>query len=291
MNGLSHLWARSARFLVLATILAGLIGGGCQGVSGPLVGLGEEVAEVTDEPALVRVAACWASLPLVSELVAEYGRLSPRTSFDVVPVGSAVAQDLLATGQADVAVVGVDPATPADEGGGPGAEVLALDAVAVVVHPSVGIHTLSAGQLAALYAGEYLRWDELGGADEAVEVLVHTPESLGRAVFERVIMGDTAVSSFAIIVPHDRAVIEYVAEHPGAIGYVSNAYVDDRVRVVAIDEHRPTAAEIRSGRYPLGYPLVFLTTPDAPREAQRWINHARGNRGRHVIERRYSLPG
>ena len=59
------------------------------------------------------------------------------------------------------------------------------------------------------------------------EVLVHTPESLGRAVFERVIMGDTAVrrslSSFPTI-----TVIEYVAEHPGAIGYVSNTYVDDR---------------------------------------------------------------
>ena len=289
MNGLSHPWARPARLLVLAAIIAGLIGG-CQGVSGPLVGLGEEADDPGDEPALVRVAACWAALPLVSELVAEYGRLNPRTSFDVVSVDSDVACDLLATGQADVAVVGVDPATSTERDDGLLARALAIDAVAVVAHPALGISELTAGQLEALYAGEYLRWDELDGASEAVEVLVHAPGSMERDVFDRVVMGDTEVSSFAVIVPHDRAVIEYVAGHPGAIGYVSSAYVDERVRVIAVDGRRPTAIEVRSGRYPLGYPLVLLTPSDAAREAERWIAHALGNRGRQVIERRYTAP-
>lgn len=162
--------------------------------------------------------------------------------------------------------------------------------MAVVAHPALGLSDLTAGQLAALYAGEYLRWDELGGSAEAVEVLVHAPGSMERAVFEQAFMGETAPSSFAIVVPHDRAVIEYVAEHPGAIGYVSNAYVDDRVQVLAIDGRRPTASEIRSGRYPLGYPLMLLTPSDGAREAERWAVHALGNRGRQVIERRYTVP-
>lgn len=289
MNGLSHPWARPARVFVLAVMVAGLLGG-CRGVPGPLIGLGGE-AEASEEPALVRVAACWAALPLVSELVAEYGRLNPRISFDVVSVASDVARDLVATGQADAAVVGLDPAASVEDGGvGLSARALALDAVAVVAHPSLPIDDLTAGQLAALYAGEYLRWDELGGAGEAVEVLVQPLGSVERLVFERGVMGDTAVSSFAIIVPHDRAVVEYVAEHPGAIGYASNAYVDERVRVVAVDGHRPTAAEVRSGRYPLGYPLVLLTSDDGAREAERWAAHALGNRGRQAIERRYALP-
>jgi len=56
------------------------------------------------------------------------------------------------------------------------------------------------------------------------------------------------------------------------------------------DGRRPTAIEVRSGRYPLGYPLVLLTPSDAAREAERWIAHALGNRGRQVIERRYTAP-
>lgn len=289
MNGLSHLRACPARVLVLVAVIAGLIGG-CQGVSGPLVGLGEEAAEVGDAPSLVRVAASWAALPLVSELISEYGRLNPRTAFDVVAVEAAVARDLVAVGQADVAVVGADPEGDAVDDGGLLARALALDAVVVVAHPALGIDALTAGQLAALYAGEYLRWDELGGPGEAVEALVHGPGSVERAVFERAFMGDEPASSFVIVVPHDRAVIEYVAEHPGAIGYASNAYVDERVRVVAIDGHRPTAAEVRSGRYPLGYPLVLLTSPGGAREAERWVAHVLGNRGRQVIERRYAAP-
>lgn len=288
MNGLSHPWARPARVLALLAIVAGLIGG-CQGVSGPLIGMDEE-AVVDDEPSLVRVAACWAAQPLVSELVAEYSRLNPRISFDVVSVESHVARDLVATGQADVAVVGADAAEGVDDDAGLVARALAIDAVAVVAHPALGLSDLTAGQLAALYAGEYLRWDELGGSAEAVEVLVHAPGSMERAVFEQAFMGETAPSSFAIVVPHDRAVIEYVAEHPGAIGYVSNAYVDDRVQVLAIDGRRPTASEIRSGRYPLGYPLMLLTPSDGAREAERWAVHALGNRGRQVIERRYTVP-
>ena len=289
MNGFSHLWARAARIVVLLAVITGLAGG-CQGVSGPLVRLGEDVAaEAGDEPVLVRVAVCWAALPLVSDLVSEYGRLHPRTSFDIVSVQADVARDLVATGQADVAVVGVDLAA-GDEAGGLVARALALDAVAVVAHPTLGLGELTAGQLAALYAGEYLRWDELGGTGDAVEVLVHPPGSTERTVFERVLMGNKVVSSFAIVVPHDQAVIEYVAEHPGAIGYVSNAYVDERVRVVAVDGCRPTAAEVRSGRYPLIYPLILLTSPNVTREAERWVAHALGNRGRQIVERRYVAP-
>lgn len=289
MNGFSQPWARAARVLALMAVIAGLAGG-CRGVSGPLIGLGEDVAaETGEEPALVRVAACWAASPLVSELAAEYGRLSPGTSFDIVSVQADVARDLLVTGQADAAVVGVDPAAAGEEEGLV-ARALALDAVAVVSHASLGIDALTAGQLAALYAGEYLRWDELGGRAETVEVLAHMAGSTERAVFERTIMGEKVVSSFAIVAPHDRAVIDYVAEHPGAIGYVSNAYVDERVQVVAVDGHRPSAAEVRSGRYPLSYPLVLLTSPDGAPVAERWAAHALGNRGRQVVERRYAVP-
>jgi len=295
MNGFSHPWAQATRTralmaISLMAVIAGLIGG-CQGVSGPLGGLGADVAaETGEDAALVRVAACWSSLPLVSELTSEYGRQNPRTAFDIVSVQADVARDLLATGQADVAVVSADPAAGADDGTGLVARVLAVDAVAVVAHPSLGIGELSAGQVAALYAGEYLRWDELGGPAEAVEVLVQAPEAVERAVFERALMGNKEVSSFALVVPHDRAVIEYVAEHPGAIGYVSNAYVDERVCAVAIDGHRPTAADMRSGQYPLGYSLILLTNPDGAREAERWAVYSLGNRGRQVVERRYTVP-
>jgi phosphate transport system substrate-binding protein len=295
MNGFSPPWARAARVPVLMAIslmvvIAGLVGG-CQGTSGPLAGLGADVAaETGDEAALVRVAACWSALPLVSELTSEYGRQNPRTAFDVVSVQADVARDLVATGQADVAVVDADPAAATGDSAGLVARSLAVDAVAVVAHPSLGMGELSAGQVAALYAGEYLRWDELGGPAEAVEVLVQAPGAIERAVFERALMGNKVVSSFAVVVPHDRAVIEYVAEHPGAIGYVSNAYVDERVCVVAVDGHRPTATELRSGRYPLGYPLMLLTTPDGAREAERWAAYSLGNRGRQVVERRYAVP-
>ena len=290
MTGFSHPGARAARLIALLALLAGLVGG-CQGVPSPLIPLGEDVSAESGAEGgpLVRVAACWASLPLVTELISEYERANPHAAFDVVPVPPDVARDLLATGQADVAVIGIGP----DEGEGTeglAGRAVALDAVTMIAHPGTGLTELTGGQIAALYAGEYLRWDELNGSSDAVEVVTHVPGATERAIFERALMGEKQVSSFAIVMPHDRAVIDYVATHPGAIGYVSNAYVDDRVQVFAVDGQRPTDAEVRSGRYPLGYPLVFLTPSEAIREAERWTAHALGSRGRQVVERRYTVP-
>ena len=247
-------------------------------------------------PVLVRIATCSAALPLANDLIAAYAAGDSRLLFDLTSCTSRIATELVLAGQTDLAIVGgeVDPDILSREradGRGLRSEVLATDAIGIIVHKDWPLHRLSTSELASLFAGYYLDWEQFEAGSGQPEIVCREQDSASRTVFERVIMGEWSVSSSAILMPHDRGVVEYVAEHPGAIGYASVTHADDRVKLVALDGILPTTREIERGRYPLTYPLVLLASPKAPREALRLFDFARSSQGRRIIKQSYAAPG
>jgi len=246
-------------------------------------------------PVLVRLAACSTGLPLANELIEACPTDHGRLLFELEPANSQIALELVLAGQADLAIVGeeVDLEALSGEGAkGRGliAQVLAIDAIGVIVHRDHPLREISTADLAALFGGYHLDWEELDAGSGQPELVCREQGSAARIVFERLVMGDSPVSSAAVVMPHDQGVVEHVAQHPGAVGYVSTAYADDRVRLVAIDGVLPTASEIGRGRYPLTHPLVLVTSPEAPREASRLVEFARSAQGRRLIGQSYVLP-
>ena len=248
------------------------------------------------EPVLVRIAACSAALPLANDLTAAYATGDSHLLFDLTSCSSRIATELVLAGQTDLAIVGgkVDPDILAREradGRGLRSEVLATDAIGIIVHKDWPLDRLTTSELATLFAGYYLDWEQLGAGSGQPRIVCREQDSASRTVFERVIMGERSVTSSAILMPHDRGVVEYVAEHPGALGYASVTHVDDRVKLVALDGILPTTREVERGSYPLTYPLVLLASPKAPREALWLVDFAKSSQGRRIIKQRYAVPG
>ena len=50
--------------------------------------------------------------------------------------------------------------------------------------------------------------------------------SATRALFEARVMGEEGVSLTAVVMPTSGHVVEYVADNPAAIGYVTSAYIE-----------------------------------------------------------------
>lgn len=274
--------------LALVTLLA------CQGGPWPPTYRGARLAQERERsgPVLVRIATCWAAYPLVTDLLAAYSSDDGQVSFEIVPANSQIAVELVEGGQAEVAIaaLGAAPTKGVSESGRLVSRALAIDTIGIVVHKGHALLQLSGSELAGLFAGHYLDWDELGVGSGRPQMVSREAGSASRAVFGERIMGELPVSSTAVVMPHDRGVVEYIAQHPGAIGYASTAHVDSRVRLVAIDGILPTPGEVRQGRYSLVYPLVMLLSPDAPREASRFVAFAFSGKGRQVIEQRYVFP-
>lgn len=113
----------------------------------------------------------------------------------------------------------------------------------VVVHPSVQVQQVSTEQLSRLFLKKETRWPDGqavapvepgdGPARSAFAARVHR-KSLGaiRSYWNQMIFGGRDVPPLERAT--DAAVVEYVRDHPGAIGYVAPGAATAGVRVVPV---------------------------------------------------------
>jgi phosphate transport system substrate-binding protein len=164
---------------------------------------------------------------------------------------------------------------------------IAEDGIALVVHPQNAVGGLTLPQARDIFFGRVLDWEEMGGIPDEIVVVSREDGSGTREVFEEMVMGDKRVTLTAIVMPSSEAVVEYVARHPTAIGYVSMGYLAPQVKAVPVEGMSPTPEDIQSGRYPLTRPLYLLTGQEPAGEVKAFIEFALSPAGQAVMEQRY----
>jgi phosphate transport system substrate-binding protein len=222
-------------------------------------------ATVTPPPAvLIKVAGSTSMRPLLVKLTTAYSAQHPHVTFDIQGGGSQGGQTAIETGQADIGLVSrpLDPISDTLR-----LTPIARDAVAVIVHPQNRRAGLSLAELRDIFSGRLLNWQELDGPAQPIQVVSREDGSGTRAVFETGVMEDSAVTPTAIVLPSSQAVVDFVAQHPGAIGYVSLAFVTDQVYAVPIDGQTPDALNT----YFLTRTLSLLTVRQPQPEVNRFI--------------------
>jgi phosphate transport system substrate-binding protein len=194
---------------------------------------------------------------------------------------------------------------------------IGLDGLAIIVHPSNVITDLSLLQLRDLFSGDIFDWAELGGERGEVLLISREDGSGSRALFEERVMGDEPVSLTAVVMPTSADMVDYVAQNPFAIGYVSRAYVLDwlpggapggrppptatdqspsagaflarrAVRAVSVDQQLPTLENIKNQRYFLIQPLFLLSRGQPQGETQAFIDFVLGPAGQAIVGRFHS---
>lgn len=130
----------------------------------------------------------------------------------------------------------------------------AQDTLVVVVHPTNSLHNISLADLRRLYLGETTNFPS-GGRASLMEyvpdrtrfyqlVLGMTPDLLQRHWMAVVFRGEDASPPKAVSDPEELR--RFVAEHPDAVGFMSQSGVDSTVKVVTVDGRPPGHP-----RYPL----------------------------------------
>jgi phosphate binding protein len=148
--------------------------------------------------------------------------------------------------------------------------VLGYDGIAVVVHPSNPVASLTRAELASIFAGRVDDWGEVGGTEGLAIRLLGRPAYSGThgyfdaAVLERT---DRDLDFSERVEEREQSdeLVAAIAEDPAAVGYVGLGWVDERVQALPVAAGpgfppiAPTAASIRSGDYPIYRPLLFYT--------------------------------
>jgi len=234
---------------------------------------------VTREPVMLRLVAADSCGPLAGELAAAYEASHPWVTVQTVVFDSAVAEETLRIGGADLALLSWLE-TDDEEEKIPWSHPFGRDGIAVVVHPTSLLTEIGLVHLQDIFRGRVQEW---GG--EVLTVVSREEGSGTRAAFENSVLGAHDVTLAAVAMPSTATVIGYVARTPGAIGYVSARWLDGRVRALPVEGVYPNRAAVSDGSYPLARSFYLAAMAEPTGETREFAQWVLGMEGQAIVER------
>lgn len=228
--------------------------------------------------------------PLSEELAAAFMEIHEDTRLEVSGGGSGAG---VTAAQENAADFGAASREIKDEETGIEATVIAIDGIAIIVHPDNPVADISLDEVSSIFNGETTNWSEVGGDDVDIVVVSREDGSGTRGAFTDIVLGgeDTLVES-ALIHNSTGGVLEAVANDPNAIGYASTGSMNDTVKGLAIDGAEPTNENIQSGDYTVSRPFNYVTNEDAELSelAQAFLDFVLSDEGQQVVEEQGFIP-
>ncbi len=140
-------------------------------------------------------------------------------------------------------------------------EILAIDGIAIIVNPNNSLEDITKEDLIKIYSGEITNWNQVGGADQEIQVVSREEGSGTRGAFEELLEIEGKITTNATIANGNGNVANTVAQNNAAIGYISfeTLYANkDKVQGVKLDGVEPSASEVQNGNYDLSRPFVMV---------------------------------
>jgi phosphate transport system substrate-binding protein len=226
--------------------------------------------------------------PVAEKWASAYERLHPMVAVTVQGGGSTAGVRAALSGAAQIGLS--SRALTRQEQPSLQAIVVARDGIAVVVHPSNPLRSLSLGQLQRIYAGTFRHWSSVGGRELSITAITREEGSGTRAAFEAFVMGQRPIAASTLVQDSPGAVRQMVSSDPAAIGYISIGLVNPSVSALALDGVAPSEAAIDVGSYPLVRPFLFLVPPARSQKVDDFVAWVTGPQGRALARSEGLLP-
>ena len=190
---------------------------------------------------------------LKEAIVEDYPNLTLEPQF----TGSSAGIEAVLAGTADI---GNSSRALKDDEKSKGLEenIVAIDGIAVITHPSNKVDNVTTDQLKKIYTGEITNWSQLGGDDQAIVVMGREAGSGTRGAFEE-ILGIEDACKYAQELNETGAVVAKVGQTKGAIGYISLDNITDSVKALKLDGVEANEDTVKDGNYMLQRPFVMAT--------------------------------
>ncbi len=201
--------------------------------------------------------------PIAKAFAEHYMAKHPEVNVTVSESGSGNGAKSLINAACDVATMSrpmknSEKKAAQDAGVLPIERVVAMDGIAIAVHPSNPVADLTLEQLRRIFTGEIRRWSELGGPDQPIVAISRETNSGTYECFETLVMAQQKMDAKVEYVGSNGAVRQRVMSTPGAIGYVGLAFVEG-VKAVPVEGVEATPETVLDKTYPIARPLYVYT--------------------------------
>lgn len=177
---------------------------------------------------------------------------------------------------------------------------IAIDAIAVVVHPSSPDSLFTIQEIREILTGRFKK--TLIPVFDGVKAT-----STVRFIIDSVLRGDTLTSE-AMAARSSEGVIDYVSENPGVIGFIGISWIGNRedtsqmsflkkVRIAWLESTdkpgkfvKPYQANIYTKRYPMVRDLVYILKENYRGLGTAFANFMSGEIGQKIFRRAYLVP-
>lgn len=241
---------------------------------------------------LVNVALAWAE---------NYRDVEPEVSIAVTGGGSGTGIAALINGTVDIA----NASRPMKDGEieeaqangiEPVEHVVAIDALAIILHPDNPVSELTIQELSDIYTGRIENWRDVGGNDAPIILLSRETNSGTHVYFleEVVRRGESDNTDIfapqTLLMPSSVGITSEVRRNPNAIGYDGLGYVDaahEKVVSVAANSESPFIApsveSASEGSYPLARDLFMYTAGEPTGAVADYLNWIMDTAGQDIV--------
>ena len=228
---------------------------------------------------------------LVPTLAEEYKARHPQVSFEIAAEGSTTGIAAIIDGTAQIGMSSRH-AKPTEVSAGQAKGVnlkdttVAFDGMAVIVHASNPISTLTKRQVEQIFTGDVADWSAVGGNAGKFSIYTRNTSSGTYSDWKDLAMKKRNYAPSSQKMAGNEQITSEVAKNPSGIGYVGLAYINDPgIKVVSIDGLLPNRADIVAGKYPYSRPTFYYTNGKPTGEAAKFIAFTLSAEGQKIAEK------
>ncbi len=168
----------------------------------------------------------------------------------------------------------------------PVAHVVAMDGIALIVHPSNPVKEISTDQIKDIYLGKITNWNQLGGPDRQIVVVSRDTNSGTYETFESLVMKGDKMFEKVEYLGSNGAIRQKVQSTAAAIGYVGLGFVDNSVKALVVNGVVCDRQTVASGKYAIARPLYMFTNgyPALGGHLHQFVTLHLSHKGQEMIE-------
>ena len=169
-------------------------------------------------------------------------------------------------------------------------QVIAIDGLAIILHPQNPLNTLNTEQLAQVFNGEISTWEALGGVGGPIHVYARDDQSGTYDTFKELVLRlrGKSLASGATRFESSEQLSDSVSQDPQGIGFIGLPYVRQAkaVAIVDGDSHPmlPLNSLIATEDYPLSRRLFFYLPPSSRNPwAKALVDFSQSSKGQEIV--------